>query len=149
MTADDRWRRWRLEPDEGAIWLHVVGDQRRHGYMPALRRYEFPLEPRTISKSDRARAEREPFRAGRLLDALAYNAMVGPWVADAIGATWPELCSWWATDDPTAPTLDHVARLATLTGYGIGWFYSGPVDTAAPAPDPRPIVEGGAQARLF
>ena len=63
----------------------------------------------------------------RITLALDSRGMYGPGVDHACGREEPAVDRWEAGEE--VPTADEMRRLATLTGYPIGFFYM-------PAPEP-------------
>ncbi|MBU9944797.1 MAG: hypothetical protein KTQ12_09210 [Dermatophilaceae bacterium] len=67
-----------------------------------------------------------PPNPDRITAALDMNMMDGPEVDEALGVAnaFDTVVDSWEAGD-VIPTVDEVRRLATLTGYPVGWFFAG------------------------
>lgn len=108
---------WRRDSD-GTLWVWCAPPRRQPCWCPA------PVPPARLTAPIPDRAP-DP---ARITFALDVAGMDGPEVDEALGVhnALDTVVDAWETGD-VVPSQDEIRRLATLTNYGPGWFYLGPM----------------------
>lgn len=113
-----RPREWWRRDDHGQLWVWCQPSRRAPCWCPS------PVPPARLTGPLPNRAP-DPARITQTLDAAG---MAGPEVDEALGVhnALDTVVDAWETG-AEVPTVEQVRRLATLTGFGPGWFYRGPL----------------------